>query len=161
MPFSGTFSGLQALQARVRDAQVLIGPLVARGINSAAQDAVQLVHDACPVDTDEDNVQIPGEEGHLADSFFADPVQETSVGATTTVRTREPIKFSYVTLGTLDKEPITPRTKLALWWPSAPHPLASVHGQKANDFASPVADVVANRGYQYFQPFLDALGQAL
>lgn len=161
MPFTGTFSGNAALIARLEQALQLIAPGMAQGVQAAADDAVQLTHDACPVDLEEDNGVIPGEEGHLADSFMADPVQESAAGASTTVRTQEPIKYSYVTQGTLDKEPILPVTKMALWWPGAPHPVGHVHGQAANDFAAGVPDEVASKGYEYFAPLLDGLAQAL
>lgn len=161
MPFTATFNGLQDLIIRLESARTLIAPGMVQGIQAAADDTVLLTHDACPVDLEADNGVIPGEEGHLAESFSADPVIETSVGATTQVRTSEPIKYSYVTQGTLDKEPILPVTKQALWWPGAPHPLPSVHGQAANDFATGVPDEVASKGYEYFAPLLDALAQTL
>lgn len=161
MPFTGTFTGLQSIVARLENARQQIAPGIAVAIQAAADDAVQETHDLSPVDMEENNGVIPGEEGHLNESFYADPVQETSVGAATTVRTREPIKYSYVTQGTLDKAPIHPVTKQALWWPSAPHPLGSVQGQAPNDFAAGVPDTIASRGNEYFQPVLDAIAQAL
>ncbi len=80
--------------------------------------------------------------GPLAESFKA-----VVDDATLTVKTTQPTKLKFVTEGTGLYGPlhqrIYPRTKKALYWEGAEHPVKSVSGMEANDFVSPITDVAA------------------
>lgn len=81
--------------------------------------------------------------GPLAESFSSD-VQGSDGVVTLTVKTSQPTKLKFVTEGTGLYGPlnhrIIPRTKRALYWEGAAHPVKSVAGQEANDFVSPLTD---------------------
>lgn len=120
--------------ALLQEIQTAMEETVGLTCEAIADVAVEnLIHEA-PFDEAENNMTPPGEEGHLNESFYATSAIYTgNAKATTIVKTDEPIKFSYVTEGT--DTPILPRTKKAMWWPDAPHPMYAVSGQEPNPFA--------------------------
>jgi len=65
----------------------------------------------------------------------------SSTHARSIVYTTQPRKLRYVRQGTgiygPAGAPIRPRTKRALMWPDAPHPVRSVRGMPPNDFVTP------------------------
>lgn len=81
--------------------------------------------------------------GPLAESFSA-VVEDSEGEAVLTIKTTQPTKLMYVTEGTGIYGPygerIYPKVKKALYWEGADHPVASVAGQEANDFVSPITD---------------------
>jgi hypothetical protein len=156
-------SYIQDLIARLEAARDSLPELTAEASNVIGERSVELLIEGCPIDEAENNGVIPGEEGHLADSFLAVEGIGSVDQAQTDVMTEEPIKFGYVTEGTLDVAPIQPTTKKALWWPDAPHPLPQVAGQDPNDFAQQAYDQVMGEVptllEETFQPFFDFLRQ--
>lgn len=144
-----------AIQARLTVGRDLLGVSLGLGIIDVGEETVRMLQTVTPVDPAPDNGTIPGEEGHLIDSYTVDPVQQSGPSAYTFVRTSEPIKFSYVTQGTEDKAPIVPITAKALWWPDAVHPYASVSGQAANDFVSPLVDQINIVGAEILLPYME------
>jgi len=83
----------------------------------------------------------PGDaSGPLASSFSAQASQQ-GIGAHMELKTSQPLKLQYVTLGTgiyAGKGPIRPLVKRALFWPGASHPYRSVKGMKGKDFVKPI-----------------------
>lgn len=88
----------------------------------------------------------PGDSsGPLASSFSVQASQQ-GIGAHMELKTSQPLKLQYVTLGTgiyAGKGVIKPLTKKALMWKGAAHPYRSVKGMKGKDFVKPV---MATRG---------------
>jgi hypothetical protein len=124
-----TMDGLiERLQA-TRDA---IPEIMSEAVKEIESLAVIALEDACPVDDDENNGTLSGEEGHLVHSFVALDPEASGAKVTGEVATLEPVKFQYVTQGTIG--PIFPAEKHALWWPGLAHPVAWVNGQDANPF---------------------------
>lgn len=134
MSFIVDTSGLLALMDKVANARDAIPMVMEAAMAGIGLDAVTELSIASPYDASANNGVLPGEEGHLNESFSASDVIPTAEGADVEVKTSEPIKFFYVTEGTVDVEPIFPLYKRALWWPDAAHPYAFVHGQQANPF---------------------------
>lgn len=146
MGFTFQSGGFTSLIQRVQAASQYIPAMMEASMKDTADNTVSLLHDNAPFDPAPDNGQIPGEEGHLRDSFYADPIQAGGAHVTALVRTNEPIKFGYVVNGT--DTPIVPVEKQALWWPDAPHPMPWVHGQAGNDFVGRLVDLVGEAGVQ-------------
>jgi hypothetical protein len=129
--FSIDTTAIQAWKQRIIEARDSAAEFCARATDEVANTLVEeLQHDA-PFDGEENNGVIPGEEGHLNESFGMNNA-DVSENATAEVWTNEPIKFQYVIQGTAS--PILPVEKQALWWPGAEHPVAWVSGQSANPF---------------------------
>jgi hypothetical protein len=143
MSFTVDTSGLQALRNRFMDIKATLGDVVDQAVNEVAQEAQVMLESATPYDPEPNNGVIPGEEGHLRDSYA---VTDATGGIVSTAEltTSEPIKFGYVTGGT--DGPIYPRAKRALWWPALQHPVGWVSGQSANPFHQVVAEEVATEG---------------
>lgn len=128
-------SYVQDMIARLEEAKTQFEEKTVEACDEIANTAVETLSKNAPYDPEPNNDVIPGEEGHFNESFYA--IQAISVGngiAQTAVETNEPIKFEYVTQGTMDKSPIEPLVKKALWWPALDHPVYSVQGQEPNPF---------------------------
>ncbi|GAC1589092.1 MAG: hypothetical protein NVS4B1_33440 [Ktedonobacteraceae bacterium] len=152
MGFTITMSGLTAMQSRFSIGRDGLGVLMRDGTAAIELEAVNGLHAACPVDNEADNGVIPGEEGHLDESFVGDPVMASVAASHAEVRTQEPIKFQYVTQGTAS--PILPTVKKAMWWPGAAHPMYSVAGQAADPFQTAVAQDIQGRMDAILAPYL-------
>lgn len=157
MKFTLDVSGLRALQARIQFAiEDNVTYTLMEGLQNASDDAVKRLQEESPYDASPNNGVIPGEEGHLSDSFHANEVQDNGDDVVSnTVITQEPIKFQYVTQGTAS--PIQPKEKKALWWPDAGVPRRSVRGQQANPFHYQVQLDVLKNGDTYFASALAKL----
>lgn len=141
MGFSIDISAIQAWRQRIVDAIDNAGEFCAQATNDVALALVEeLEHDA-PFDPAENNGVIPGEEEHLNVSFGMNEAP-AALSTISGVWTNEPIKFQYVTQGTVG--PIVPVQKQALWWPGAEHPVAWVSGQQANPFQQRSASTIEN-----------------
>lgn len=156
-------SFVQDLIQQLEDAVVQFDALTVDACNEIADNAVTILAKNAPYDPAEDNGTIPGEEGHLNESFVAIQAISTGEGqAETFVETTEPIKLSYVSEGTLEQAPIVPISKQALNWPDAEHPVASVAGQDPNPFVQDSYDEIDAKVPEIvqgvFQPALDMLG---
>jgi hypothetical protein len=136
-------TGLDNLRAKVQEAKAALPGLLAQAVQDAGVWVEQNLSDAAPVGQGESGgTPLPGDTpGKLAESFYVQ--QESSAfanGAKITVRTRQPLKLSYVVNGTgiyAGKGRIYPTTKQALYWPGADHPVRSIAGMPANDFVTP------------------------
>ncbi len=140
MSFTTDTSGLAAFIAKVKLAATMVDPAMDEALDKIAEEGVLLLQEAAPYDPAENNGVIPGEEGHLRDSFDVVPADSGEAQ----IITHEPIKFSYVTQGT--ETPITPTIKQALWWPELEHPVAWVRGQDPNPFHEEVVDELKQVG---------------
>lgn len=147
---------------RLEEAKTLFAEKTVEACDEVANMAVETLAKNAPYDEEANNDNIPGEEAHLNESFFA--IQSIATGngeAQTTVNTNEPIKFEYVTEGTQDKEPIRPLIQKALWWPALDHPVASVKGQEPNPFFDESYQQVLNEQAaiiaEIFAPVFDLL----
>jgi hypothetical protein len=156
--FSVNSDGLLALKARIQTVIDFMPTFCEEAVQLVADEAVLEISVVCPYDGELDNGQIPGEEGHLNMSFYAES-QQSGIISEMTVKTLEPIKLSYVTGGT--NSPILPLSAKALWWPGLAHPVSSVSGQQANDFVTPVRDAIASEVPDIVQPVIDEIMQAL
>lgn len=156
--FSVNTDGLLALQKRIQAVANSLPDLLDQATHDVADEAVVILHDECPYDGELDNGQIPGEEGHLNDSFF---VQDVASGIVTEVEimTSEKLKLSYVTGGT--DSPILPVSQQAMWWPALSHPVAQVQGQAANDFVTPARDILDASVPSILQPVIDLIVASL
>lgn len=161
MAWTVNTSGLNHLRARIEAGRRLLPDIMELGINTAAEATVQELHEKCPVDDELDNGVIPGEEEHLNESFLATPAQSDGEHSIAQVKTEEPIKFSYVTQGTIDLSPILPVVARGLWWPALRHPVAFVMGQNANPFQEPIKDIVEENGPEYFAEALAELAAVM
>jgi hypothetical protein len=137
-------SGLDALRAKVAEARAALPGLLADATREAGQWVAQNLSDAAPVGQGESGSAPPGGDapGKLAESFFVQEESSSfSEGAAVSVRTRQPVKLSYVTQGTGIYGPtgqrIYPVSKQALYWKGADHPVRSIAGMPANDFVTP------------------------
>jgi hypothetical protein len=152
--FSVDIAGLLAMRQRIQDVIDALPTLLEQAVYDVAEEAVTILHDECPYDGELDNGQIPGEEGHLNDSFF---VQDVDYGIVTEVEimTSEKLKLSYVTGGT--DGPIIPVSQHAMWWPALSHPVTQVQGQAANDFVTPARDILDSTVPDIIQPVIDLI----
>lgn len=159
MRFRISLKGLKALYSRIEAVmEDDFGSMLAEGVQAASEDAVKLLEEAAPYDAAPDNGIIPGEGEHLIDSFYAnEATPKGNALATNTVRTEEPIKFQYVTEGTLTAAPIKPKTKQSLWWPDAGYPRRQVQGQAPNPFQEPLVGEIEANGDEYFAETLGLL----
>jgi hypothetical protein len=155
MSFSVDTSGLSALIAKIKQVQTDLEPTINEALDEIADEGVALLKQAAPFDPSENNGTIPGEEGHLRDSFQTSAAENQHAEIITT----EPIKFSYVTGGT--DSPIFPVSKQAMWWPGAAHPVAQVNGQNANPFHQDVIDDLTTEGSNILQEKILELLQGL
>jgi hypothetical protein len=141
-----SFSELAARYARAAE---VLKQLVGQALLAAGDEARDALHGASPVGTGRTG-------GHLANSFFSRQIDPMVV----IVGTSQPLKLHWVTQGTIDVEPILPVVKKALWWPEADHPVAWVHGQRADDFVTPIQDeaqAMLDRQVPQLLSYLDAL----
>ncbi len=157
--FNVDLAGLIAMKARIQTVIDEMPAYCSEAVRLVGEETLIQLYDNCPYDGEEDNGQIPGEAGHLRDSFYVLDNRAMAIDSSSTVMTEEPIKLSYVTGGT--DSPIVPLTAQALWWPGAGHPVASVNGQSGNDFITPVADEIANDVAPIIQDVTDAIIAAL
>lgn len=155
MSFNVDNSGLSDFIAKLEAVQNAVPEAVDEALDQLAEEVIEMLSEAAPFDPAENNGVIPGEEGHLAESFFADAADNGKVE----VKTTEPIKFSYVTEGT--DSPILPKTMQAMWWPNAPHPMAQVSGQEANPFHKALLPDIEERGELIIQEAINSLMQDL
>lgn len=117
--------------------------LIRAALSDAGNAVVQDLASAAPRGTGSGTPPEGDASGPLAESFSA--IVEDAEGETVlTVKTTQPTKLMYVTEGTGIYGPygerIYPKVKKALYWEGAEHPVASVAGQEANDFVSPIID---------------------
>ena len=154
MPFRVNIDGLLAMQERFSSAKSGLGIVLRETTTRAENEAVNQLHTNSPVDDEANNGVLPGEEGHLNESFVGDPVEVNDITSHADVRTEEPIKFQYVTQGT--DSPIYPVVKKAMWWPGAAHPMYSVSGQAANPFQVPIGQDIEGRMGEFAAPSLQA-----
>lgn len=135
MSYNVNVRGLLQLQNRLEKAQSQIPRATLKGLDVLAKAGTFSLLVSAPYDPAPDNGVIPGEEGHLRNSFYALPSVSTGLASgLAEVGTHEPIKFQYVTQGTLYATPIRPIRAKALWWPSLSHPVPFVRGQAPNPF---------------------------
>jgi hypothetical protein len=161
MPWS-IESYIQDAIAKLEEAKIAFAEKTVEACDAVANMAVETISKKAPFDEEENNDVIPGEEGHLNESFYAIQAIATGDGqATTSVNTNEPIKFEYVTEGTMDKSPIRPVVKKALFWPALEHPVASVKGQEPDEFFNEAYDEIVNEAGsvvdETFAPVIDML----
>lgn len=152
MGFSIDLSSLQSMRQRVQNAIDTAEQFCATATDEVSTRLVEELQAEAPYDGAANNGVIPGEDGHLRDSFGsneATPGQE----ATGEVWTSEPIKYGYVTQGTAS--PILPVQKLALWWPDAEHPVSWVSGQQANPFQEKAKDTVESELQDIVAPVIN------
>lgn len=124
---------IDSIIQNIEDAIALFDGATIDACTEIADKAVEIIAKNAPYDEEPNNDVIPGEEGHLNESFYALEGISTGNGeAEAAVKTMEPIKLQYVTEGT--DTPITPIIKQAMWWPTAEHPVALVSGQEPNPF---------------------------
>lgn len=156
--FSVNQTGLLAMKQRIQNVIEVMPTLLEQAVYDVADEAVVILHDECPYDGELDNGQIPGEEGHLNDSFF---IEDVNYGIVTAVQimTSEKLKLTYVTGGT--DSPIIPVSQHALWWPALSHPVAQVQGQAANDFVTPSRDILDAEVPNIIQPVIDLIVSSL
>lgn len=127
-------SRINDIIATLREAQQELSDFTYAAAADVSLFAVETLSEKSPFDEAPNNDSPEGEEGHLRDSFAYMPSVTTGNEDVMLVYTEQPIKFQYVTQGTLDAAPIEPVEKKALWWPDAPHPLHEVAGQDPNPF---------------------------
>jgi hypothetical protein len=161
MPYTLDTSGLQALIQRLKQAQQTLPAVVFAGVQLVADETLAALVEATPYDPAPDNGVIPGEEAHLRDSYQLTPVELQAVQAECDLRTTEPIKFGYVTQGTLDVAPIYPVVKRGLWWPQLRHPVPQVAGQAPHPFQAPLPQEISDRMEDILAPVLSAWEQEL
>lgn len=143
-------SGLQSFLERIAEARAQVLGLVQEVVQQAGETMVTDLSAAAPRGKNEGSPPPPGDgDGPLAESFYVQQEPPPSpAGAAITVRTTQPQKLEYVTQGTGIYGPrgerIRPKTKKALMWPGAAHPVRSVAGMQPNDFVSPVVDNAPN-----------------
>jgi hypothetical protein len=130
-------SSLQAFMTRLQAIMDDAPALSSLAVEAVAAEAMTLIVAATPYDAEADNGTIPDEEGHLNESYSVTPASDDVVSEAQ-VMTSEPIKYGYVTGGTMDVGPIMPVQAKGLWWPSAAHPFKQVSGQEANPFQQQV-----------------------
>ena len=153
MGFSIDISAIQAWRQRIVEARDTAAEFCAQATNDVALALVEVLQHDAPFDPAENNAMIPGEEEHLNVSFGMNEAP-VALSATAEVWTNEPIKFKYVTEGTVG--PILPVEKQALWWPGAGHPVAWVSGQQANPFQQRSASTIENELATIVDPVIQA-----
>jgi hypothetical protein len=146
-------SGFTRLAARCERALSDMPELVQKALVQVGDETVKALHEASPVG-------IGRTGGHLADSFSS-VVENTAVS----IRTSQYQKLYWVRYGTGIRGPvgayIVPTTKQFMWWPEAPHPMARVRGQHANDFVTPVFGNVQTYLDEAVVSFADQLAHIL
>ncbi len=127
--------GTQALRLRLQMAQAALGPAVSLAIMRSGAHVAQALSEAAPVGKGVTS-------GRLAESFHNQPLSSGDTHAATQVITTDPVTLGYVRHGTgiygPSGAPIRPRTKRALYWEGAAHPVRSVRGSPPNEFVTPV-----------------------
>lgn len=89
-----------------------------------------------------DDMPVPGDAPGALSQSFDKKMSGNQYVSTARVITTQPHKLGFVRYGTgiygPNQSRIVPAVKQALWWAEAAHPYASVAGQQANDFVSPI-----------------------
>jgi len=133
-------NGLDMLIERVRKARSELPKITTEAAQRAGDTLAQQLSSAAPRGKNPGPPPPGDASGPLAKSFSAQATQSNS-GATLELKTNQPLKLQYVTLGTgiyVGKGVIKPLTKRALFWPGANHPVRSVRGIKGKDFVKPI-----------------------
>lgn len=146
-------------RARIQQARALLRARIPQILATLADDCTRALADAAPRGKEGDQSAPAGDaSGPLASSFVPSVEVTGDLTARALVRTTQPTKLTYVRYGTgiygPEARPIRPRTKKALFWPGADHPVRQVRGQQANDFVSPIIEIFQAEGNDR----MDALG---
>ena len=136
--------GARHIMARVERAIAEVPGLTTELVSEVGTLTVDALHNAAPVGTG----RTGGE--HLANSF-SQQLQEYQ----TSIITNQAQKLTFVRYGT--RTPIRPLVKKFLYSEELPHPMASVRGQAANDFVTPVLDKVTDFVIEELPPFIAKL----
>lgn len=162
-------SGIDMLIARISKARAELPRVVTEAAQRAGDTLKQQLSSAAPRGKLHSlySKSPPGDVPGLLSESFSALAEQTSTGATLELKTNQPLKFQYVTIGTgiyVGKGVIKPLKAKALWWPGAPHPFKSVRGIKGKDFSKPVIskanDVVKTEMQTATQEINDILGGA-
>jgi len=145
---------LEALQARLTMLRShLVTNMIMSHVETALTQTVLDLRAAAPIGHDSGGgfgMSLPiGDDkaGKLVDSFLMNAWTWTQGRAIGQIETTQPKKLHYLRVGTGLYGPynqrIYPRTKKALYWPGAAHPVASIAGMRPNDFVTPLLTGIA------------------
>src|SRR5579884_3847285 len=142
-------SNLEDLKARLQMAIDELPDMMRQAFQEAGQTIVDDLKDAAPSGKGESPPPEGDAPGPLAESFYLREEPPPGVpGAAVSIRTTQPTKLKFVRFGTglygPRGERIVPKTKKALYWPDAAHPVKSVRGMEPNDFVKPILDNAPN-----------------